>query len=119
MFAFPRVVNWRRGVPLWQRPTEAVVPSVVLRCPCTFPAESLRGKMLAGIGAPDLRGGQGTGTFYTQDRTITAAEHENVAHLDQGGEMFTYAIGPRNTRTAPASDLRRSCASKWIRHGAS
>jgi hypothetical protein len=106
MFALPRVVNKRRGVPVWQRLGEAGVPSVVLRCPCTFPAESLQGKLLSGIGVPDLRGGQGTGTFYTQDRTVTPKEHENVVYLDSGSALQTHAIGPRNTRSSPASDLR-------------
>jgi len=106
MFSLPRVVNKRRGVPVWQRLSEAGVPSVVLRCPCTFPAESLQGRMLSGIGVPDLRGGQGTGTFYTQDRSVAAKEHENVVYLDSGPELLTYAIGPRNTRSTPASDLK-------------
>lgn len=105
MFSLPRVVNKRRGVPVWQRLTEAGVPSVVLRCPCTFPAESLQGKMLSGIGVPDLRGGQGTGTFYTQDRAVAAKEHENVVYLESGLELLTYAIGPRNTRSTSASNL--------------
>jgi predicted AlkP superfamily phosphohydrolase/phosphomutase len=106
MFSPPHVVNRRQGVPIWQRLTEAGVPSVVLRCPCTFPAESLHGKMLSGIGVPDLRGGQGTGAFYTQDRTVQPKEHENVVYLDQGAELLTHAIGPRNPRTSPASDLK-------------
>jgi len=106
MFSLPRVVNKRRGVPVWQRLSEAGVPSVVLRCPCTFPAESLQGRMLSGIGVPDLRGGQGTGTFYTQDRSVAAKEHENVVYLDSGPELLTYVIGPRNTRSTPASDLK-------------
>ncbi|HKW25152.1 MAG TPA: alkaline phosphatase family protein, partial [Terriglobales bacterium] len=93
-------------VPVWQRLSEAGVPSVVLRCPCTFPAESLQGSMLSGIGVPDLRGGQGTGTFYTQDRSVAAKEHENVVYLDSGPELLTYAIGPRNTRSTPASDFK-------------
>ena len=106
MFSLPRVVNKRRGVPVWQRLSEAGVPSVVLRCPCTFPAESLQGRMLSGIGVPDLRGGQGTGTFYTQDRSVAAKEHEHVVYLDSGPELVTYVIGPRNTRGTPASDLK-------------
>ena len=58
MLAQPRVVNQRKGVPLWQPLTKAGVPSTVLRCPCTFPPETLQGRMLAGVGVPDLRGSQ-------------------------------------------------------------
>src|SRR5437667_5949302 len=58
IFSQPQAVNRRGGVPLWQVLTEVGVPSTVLRCPCTFPPESLNGKMLAGVGVPDLRGSQ-------------------------------------------------------------
>jgi predicted AlkP superfamily phosphohydrolase/phosphomutase len=104
MLAAPRVVNRRQGVPLWQPLSKAGVPSTILRCPCTFPPESLQGRMLAGVGVPDLRGSQSKGTFYTQDRTVTAEENEQLIFLDSGSELTTRVIGPRNTKTSPASD---------------
>jgi predicted AlkP superfamily phosphohydrolase/phosphomutase len=104
MLAQPRVVNRRQGVPLWQPLSNAGIPSTILRCPCTFPPETLQGRMLAGVGVPDLRGSQGKGTFYTQDRTVTAEENEQLVFLDPGSEVTTRVIGPRNTKTSPASD---------------
>ncbi len=82
MLAQPRVVNRRQGVPLWQTLSAAGIPSTVLRCPCTFPPEALQGRMLAGVGVPDLRGSQSKGTFYTQDRTAVAQENEQLILLD-------------------------------------
>lgn len=105
VLAPPRVVNKRNGIPFWQYLTKAGIPSVVLRCPVTFPAENLLGKMLSGVGVPDIRGSQGTGTFYTQDRTVQPKEHEQVIYLDGGAEIVTRAIGPRNPRTNPISDI--------------
>src|SRR5882724_8269529 len=104
MLAQPRVVNRRQGVPLWQPLSKAGIPSTILRCPCTFPPEALQGRMLAGVGVPDLRGSQSKGTFYTQDRTVTAEENEQLVFLDSGSELNTRLIGPRNTKTSPASD---------------
>jgi len=104
MLAQPRVVNRRQGVPLWQPLSKAGIPSTILRCPCTFPPETLQGRMLAGVGVPDLRGSQSKGTFYTQDRTVTAEENEQLVFLDPGSEVTTRVIGPRNTKTSPASD---------------
>jgi predicted AlkP superfamily phosphohydrolase/phosphomutase len=104
LFSQPKVVNQRRGVPVWQVLTEAGVPSVILRCPCTFPPDEMKGRMLSGVGVPDLRGSQSKGTFYTQDRGVIAQESEQVIVLDEGDEVRTRVIGPRNTRTAPASD---------------
>ena len=104
MLAQPRVVNRRKGVPLWQPLTQAGVPSTVLRCPCTFPPEALHGKMLAGVGVPDLRGSQSKGTFYTQDRTGRVQEHEQLIVLDSGSDLTTRVLGPRNTRQSPPAD---------------
>jgi len=104
MLAQPRVVNQRKGVPLWQPLTRAGVPSTIIRCPCTFPPESLQGKMLAGVGVPDLRGSQSKGTFYTQDKTLRAQENEQLVQLDSGMDLTTRVVGPRNTRLSPPGD---------------
>ncbi len=104
MFAQPKVVSLRKGVPLWQVLTQRGIPSTVLRCPCTFPPDAVHGRMLAGVGVPDLRGGQGTGTFYTQNKAVQAGEHERVLHLDSGQEFSTRVIGPRNSRVNPPTD---------------
>ena len=104
MFAPPRVVNRRKGVPFWQLLSDVGIPSTILRCPCTFPPDAIRGKMLAGVGVPDLRGSQGTGTFYSQDKTIAAKENERIVVLDSGERITTSVFGPRNTRVSPAAD---------------
>jgi predicted AlkP superfamily phosphohydrolase/phosphomutase len=103
-FAAPQVVNSRKGEPLWHALSQAGVPSVVLRCPCTFPPDELNGRMIAGVGVPDLRGSQNKGTFYTQDKTTQARESEQVVIVDAGSDFKTYLIGPRNTRQSPPGD---------------
>lgn len=104
IFAPPQVVNNRKGVPLWRTLSDAGVPSVVLRHPCTFPPDEINGRMLAGVGVPDLRGSQSKGTFYTQDRNVQPQESEQVMTLPPGPDIKTHVIGPRNTRQSPASD---------------
>ena len=104
-FSPPRVVSRRQGVAVWKVLAQAGLPSTVLRIPCAFPPDANCGKILAGVGVPDLRGGQGTGTFYTQDPTITAKEHEQLVHLAKGDDIKTHVIGPRNTQVRPFTDL--------------
>jgi predicted AlkP superfamily phosphohydrolase/phosphomutase len=104
-FAPPQVVNQRKGNPIWKVLSAAGVPSVVLRCPCTFPPEEINGRMIAGVGVPDLRGSQNKGTFYTQDKNAAARESEQVIVLPPGSDLKTHVIGPRNTRQSPATDL--------------
>jgi len=104
LFAAPQVVNQRKGKPFWQTLSQAGVPSIVLRCPCTFPPDDLNGHMIAGVGVPDLRGSQNKGTFYTQDKNAQAGESEQVVPLGVGDDLSTHVIGPRNTRQSPPSD---------------
>ncbi len=103
-FAPPRVVNLRKGTPFWQTLSQAGVPSVVLRSPCTFPPDELNGRMISGVGVPDLRGSQNKGTFYTQDGSVQAHENEQVVLLGSGKQFKTHVIGPRNTKQSPPSD---------------
>lgn len=100
-FALPKVVNQRRGTPFWDLLTKAGVPSTILRCPCTYPPDSVRGKMLSGVGVPDLRGGLGTSTFYTSADERREEHSEKVIRVtvDKAGDVTTSIIGPRNPKT--------------------
>jgi predicted AlkP superfamily phosphohydrolase/phosphomutase len=69
----------RKTKAFWQYGREAGVPMTILDCPVTFPPDEIDGKMLSGMGVPDLLGTQGTFSFYT-----TAPE--TVTH-DTGGEV--------------------------------
>ena len=105
MFSQPRIVNRRRGTAVWEVLAQAGVPSTILRFPCTFPPDSSGAKILAGVGVPDIRGSQGTGTYYTQDRTVQTQGYERVIYLEPGDHLRSLLIGPRNTRTAQGSEL--------------
>ncbi len=99
-FVRPKAMNLRGGKPLWSVLSSAGVPSTVLRCPCTYPPDDISGRMLSGMGVPDLRGGLGTGTFYTQAEDVKALEDENVVRLSgSNGRFQTYVIGPRHPKT--------------------
>lgn len=99
-FAPPRAVNGRHGRTIWDLLTDAGIPSTVIRCPCTYPPEPIKGRILAGMGVPDLRGGLGTSTFYTTDASATAGEAEKVVQLTASpdGSFATHVIGLRNPK---------------------
>jgi predicted AlkP superfamily phosphohydrolase/phosphomutase len=100
-FLPPKVVNLRRGTAVWEHLSQAGIESTILRCPCTYPPDEIRGRMLAGMGVPDLRGGLGTSTFYTAQDGVTAGESENVVCVrpDGSGVVRTHLIGPRHPKT--------------------
>jgi predicted AlkP superfamily phosphohydrolase/phosphomutase len=106
IFAQPRVVNQRRGVPFWQVLARAGIPATVLRCPCTFPPDPDGVRILSGVGVPDLRGSQGSGTFYSQNPSESSKENEQLVRLEGGDDLASWLLGPRNTRANPAADTR-------------
>jgi predicted AlkP superfamily phosphohydrolase/phosphomutase len=99
-FTAPKAVNLRRGETIWRHLSDGGVESTILRCPCTFPPDEFRGRMLSGMGIPDVRGGLGTGAFYTTDASVVPLESEQVVHLTPQGDRFeTHLIGPRHPKT--------------------
>lgn len=99
-FVPPRAVNQRRGRTVWEHLSDADIPSVVIRCPCMYPPPPIKGRLLCGMGVPDVRGGLGTPTFFTTDPGAQPRESENVARLvPTGAASFTGALpGPHNPR---------------------
>lgn len=100
-FVPPKAVNLRRGTPVWSVLSAAGIESIIVRCPCTFPPDALRGRMLSGMGVPDIRGGLGTGTFYTSGGPVTPGESEQAIQVTNGsdGRIETFVIGPRHPKT--------------------
>jgi predicted AlkP superfamily phosphohydrolase/phosphomutase len=100
-FVPPKVVNMRRGIPIWDLLTQAGISSTVIRCPCTYPPDKIQGRMLSGVGVPDLRGGLGTSTFYTTQQGVRPESSEKVVQLNINGKSgtSTYLIGPHNPKT--------------------
>lgn len=94
----PKAVNLRRGTPFWDLLSAAGISSNIVRFPCSYPPDNVRGRMLAGMGVPDLRGGLGTSTFYTSNEDAHPEESENVINVspDGKGAIKTHLIGPRN-----------------------
>lgn len=99
-FLPPRAVNMRSGQPVWEVLGQAGIPSTVLRCPCTYPPDEFRGRMLSGMGVPDIRGGLGTSTFFSSAPGMRARESEQVVPLAGSGDRWTGRfVGPRHPKT--------------------
>lgn len=99
-FTPPKAVNLRRGTPVWSVLDQAGIASTILRCPCTYPPDSIRHRMLAGMGVPDLRGGLGTPTYFTTSPDERPRESEQVVRLTRrpDGAYLANLIGPRNPK---------------------
>lgn len=76
----PDIRLLRKGKPFWHFLGENGIFSNIVRVPITFPPEKFRGVCLSAMCVPDLRGSQGTFSYYS---TRAGGENEYI-----GGERF-------------------------------
>jgi predicted AlkP superfamily phosphohydrolase/phosphomutase len=94
----PGVRNNRLGKTFWSE--EGGRPATVIRMPVTFPPESFPGgRLLSGLGVPDLSGRIGKPTYYTSDPFFTAREGNefsiDLVRLESNsGRQVTRIAGP-------------------------
>ena len=95
----PRVRLLRRGKPFWNILGEHGIFGDIIRVPITFPPERFHGVLLSAMCVPDLRGTQGTFTFYTTraDETEEHISGETVVLERDGKTVRSSMIGPENT----------------------
>lgn len=81
---------------LWHYASQVRVPLVILNLPVTFPPDKFYGRMLSGMGVPDILGTEGTFTFYTSEKLETGKDMGGkVFQVKKSPLMVMYLIGPR------------------------
>lgn len=94
----PAVRNNRRGETFWSVP--GARPATVMRMPVTFPPETLAGgRLLSGLGVPDISGRIGKPAYYTSDPFFTPREGNDfsieLVRLETNvGSQQTRVVGP-------------------------
>ena len=94
----PRGRLLRKAKPFWHYLAEADIFCSVIRVPITFPAEKFSGVLLASMCVPDLKGSQGTFSFYTTRDGATEGPQGGLRFRLQpeGGQFRSYIPGPEN-----------------------
>jgi predicted AlkP superfamily phosphohydrolase/phosphomutase len=90
----------RQGKAFWETLDDYGVPNTIFRMPSNFPPVKSKGNTLSGMGTPDLRGGYGTFSFYTDDPMTAAGLVEGgqiIPVTVQDSQVFAKLIGPDNT----------------------
>jgi len=92
----PKIKLLRKSKPFWAILGEHDVPSAVLRVPITFPPEKFNGMLLSGMCAPDLRGTQGTFSYYTTRKDLDPNRESGqcVQLVREGHTIHTFLHGP-------------------------
>ena len=109
----PTINNMRKSKAFWRILGEHGIASNVLRVPLTFPPEKFAGALLSAMCIPDLRGTQGSFTYYTTSNAKPDAA--DAAPEQTGGERRHISIehgviraslaGPDNPLRAEAKPL--------------
>jgi len=103
----PRVTGMRKSRPFWKALGEHGLFSIVLRVPITFPPEKFNGVMLSGMCVPDLRGTQGSFTYFTTDGRGDA-EHTGGTRImaERDNDAVRCALpGPANPMDSDGSPM--------------
>ncbi len=92
----PDVRLLRKGKPFWNVLGEHGVFSNIIRVPITFPPERFRGVLLSAMCVPDLRGSQGTFSYYSTRKGMTEEYigGEQIAVTRDGDRIRSHLIGP-------------------------
>ena len=118
----------RKSKPFWEILGSRGIRSTILRIPVTFPAVPFEGRMLSAMSTPDLRGTQGSFSWFTSD----AKQHEVEGGLQlpltktadgwegslpgPGTESVQFRIAQGKLQIASKSiELTRGEYTPWIR----
>ncbi len=104
----PVIRGMRKSIPFWKILGDAGVFSTILRIPITFPPEKFKGHLISGMCAPDLKGSQGTFTFYTSEAGRVGVDEGGVVTpvTVEDGRITTYISGPQNTLLQQETEMR-------------
>lgn len=105
----PSVTCDRKGTSFWQIASRSGLKCTILQVPVTFPPEKvIGGKLLSGLGVPDIRGTQGTFSYYTTDvvqegDTEMGGKIAKVKIKDK--KIKTIIYGPRDKLSKKREDI--------------
>ncbi len=104
----PDIRLLRKGKPFWNILGEHGIFSNIIRMPITFPPEGFHGVLLSAMCVPDLRGSQGTFSYFT---TSTSADEEHIGGEQtvvqrNGDTIKAELIGPANTMVAAGGIMK-------------
>lgn len=80
----------------WQYTSQKKIPTTLIGCPLTFPPDKIYGRMLSGMGVPDILGTEGTFSFYTTESIKKDKEiGGKVFEIKKSPVMLMTLTGPR------------------------
>ena len=97
----PRIKLLQKSQAFWKLLGDRHIFSIIQRVPITFPPVPFRGLLLSGMCVPDLRGSQGTFSFYSTEQDehghAVRTGGEQTVLRRQGDRIRTRIVGPDNS----------------------
>jgi predicted AlkP superfamily phosphohydrolase/phosphomutase len=81
----------------WEYTSKEKIPTFIIASPVSFPPDKVYGRMLSGMGVPDILGTEGTFTFFTTENQEDKDTGGKVIQVGREQSMQLYLIGPRVT----------------------
>jgi predicted AlkP superfamily phosphohydrolase/phosphomutase len=96
----PRIRLLQRSEWFWKHLGDKNIASVIQRVPITFPPKPFKGLLLSGMCVPDLRGSQGTFSFFStrqrEGESIFNGGEQTVLRR-KGNRIRSRLVGPENS----------------------
>jgi predicted AlkP superfamily phosphohydrolase/phosphomutase len=116
----PAIDLGRKSKSFWKILGDHGIFSTIIRVPITFPPEKFHGALLAAMCVPDLKGSQGTFSYYSSDPAergkFTGGIQIPVEATN--GVVRSYISGPDNTMVRGAEEMRVPFEVRLGRNGA-
>jgi len=109
-FGKPVIDLGRKSQSFWKILGDHGIFSSILRVPITFPPEKFNGTLLSAMMVPDLKGSQGTFSYYSSDPEEQAKFTGGIQIPVErsNGTIRSYISGPDNTMVEGGGELRIS-----------
>jgi len=97
----------RKSLPFWKILGDNAVDATILRIPITFPPEKFNGRLLSAMCTPDLRGTQGSFSFFSTRLEEVSYEQGSRYPLERNGKGITGELeGPDHPLIPDAGKLK-------------
>lgn len=106
----------RKSKSYWKILSEYKIFNSIIRVPITFPPEKIFGMMLSAMCTPDLKGTQGSFTYYTSDDSdnVKKIGGEVIKVSVEENEINTFITGPVNTFLSKKENLKIELSIKIV-----
>ncbi len=96
-----------RAETFWDVTNAHGVPATIVRWPMTFPPKKINGRILPGLGVPDVRGGLGRYSYFTDETPAADEEGRDKVTVVEVKERVvdTWLAGPRAKTLTGTKDL--------------